>query len=70
MDSNILQTLVALLRGGSKPSPEMLGSGGAYQAAQALQTRPYQIHVQEAKAMGEQPLTPEQFAQRMGQPQQ
>lgn len=26
-----------------------------------LQSRPYQLHVQEAKAMGQQPMTPEQF---------
>jgi len=39
-----------------------LGSGMAAQAADILQSRPYQLHVQEARALGQTPLTPEQFA--------
>lgn len=39
-----------------------LGTGMAAQAAAILQSRPYQLHVQEAKALGQTPLTPEQFA--------
>lgn len=39
----------------------LLGAGMAGQAAQVLQSRPYQMHVQEMKALGQQPLTPEQF---------
>jgi hypothetical protein len=41
----------------------LLGAGMAQTAtAQTLQSRPYQIHVQEAQALGQTPLTPEQFA--------
>lgn len=44
-----------------------VGSGMVAQAARTMQNRPYQLHVQEAKAMGEQPMTPEQFmAQHQG----
>lgn len=38
-----------------------LGSGMAQQGARTLQGIPYQRHVQEAKAMGQAPMTPEQF---------
>ena len=38
-----------------------LGSGMVAQAARTMQNLPYQRHVQEAKAMGDQPMTPEQF---------
>jgi hypothetical protein len=44
-----------------------LGSGMAQQAAQILQSRPYQLHMQEAQAMGQQPMPPEQFMQMMMQ---
>jgi hypothetical protein len=40
----------------------LLGPGMAQQAAAILQSRPYQLHVQEARALGQTPLTPEQFA--------
>jgi hypothetical protein len=43
-----------------------LGSGMAQQGARTLQGLPYQRHVQEAKAMGQAPLTPEQFLQQSG----
>jgi len=36
-------------------------SGMVAQAKGTLQSRPYQLHVQESKAMGQQPMTPEQF---------
>lgn len=39
-----------------------LGSGLARKAADAITGRDYQLHVQEAKAMGETPQTPEEFA--------
>jgi hypothetical protein len=39
----------------------LLGPGMAQQAAAILQSRPYQLHVQEARALGQTPLTPEQF---------
>lgn len=63
--------LAALLRGtpGTPPAqampqqPQMGGMAG--QAQQLIQSRPYQLHVQEAQAMGQQPMTPEQFMQQM-----
>jgi hypothetical protein len=39
----------------------LLGSGMAGQAAQIMQSRPYQLHVQEMQALGQQPMTPDQF---------
>lgn len=47
--------------------PQTLGTGMAAQAAQILKSRPYQMHLQEARAMGQQPMTPEQFMQMMSQ---
>ena len=44
----------------------LLGSGAAQQTAALLQSRPYQLHVQEMQALGQTPLTPEQFQQVMG----
>jgi hypothetical protein len=41
-----------------------LGSGMAQQAAQVLQSRPYQLHVQEAQAAGVKPMSPEEFLQQ------
>jgi hypothetical protein len=49
---------------GAKPAAP-LGSGMVQQAAQIMQSRPYQLHVAEAKAMGQQPMSPEQFLQQM-----
>jgi hypothetical protein len=46
----------------------LLGSGAAQQAAAILQSRPYQLHVQEARAMGQEPLTLEQFMQQPSTP--
>tara|TARA_R110000868_G_scaffold211993_1_gene462008 strand:- start:1111 stop:1341 length:231 start_codon:yes stop_codon:yes gene_type:complete len=48
-----------------QPAPPQMG-GMAGNAQQILQSRPYQLHVQEAQAMGQQPMTPEQFAAQMG----
>jgi hypothetical protein len=49
-------------RNSAPPSAQgLLGTGLAEQAAQVLQSRPYQMHVQEMKALGQQPMTPEQF---------
>lgn len=42
-----------------------LGQGMAAQAAQIMQSQPYRMHVQEAKAMGQTPMTPEEFAKMM-----
>lgn len=39
----------------------LLGTGMAQQAAQMMNSRPYQLHVQEALALGETPMTREQF---------
>lgn len=55
---NYAQTLAAALS--SKSPPPMGGAAG--QAQQALGGRAYQLHVQEARANGQQPMTPEQFA--------
>lgn len=49
---------------GAKPAAPM-GSGMVQQAAAIMQSRPYQLHVQQAQAEGQQPLTPEQFLQQM-----
>jgi hypothetical protein len=41
----------------------LLGQGMVQSASQSLQSRPYMLHVQEARAMGQEPMTPEQFQQ-------
>lgn len=75
MDMSKLQQLAAMLRA-TPPSGQMppqgmqppLGAGMAQQAAQQMQNRPYQMHVQEAQALGQTPMTPQQFmAQQQGQ---
>lgn len=43
-----------------------LGGGMAQQGARTLQGLPYRRHVQEAEAMGQKPLSPEQFLQQSG----
>jgi hypothetical protein len=48
---------------GAKPAAQPSG-GLLGNALQATQSRPYQLHVQEAKAMGETPMTPEEFARQ------
>jgi hypothetical protein len=55
-----LKQLAALLMPSGTPAAPM-GSGMVQQAAQSMQSRPYQLHVQEAQANGQQPMTPEQF---------
>ena len=57
MADSRLQQLAALLM----PSKAPLGTGMVNQAAQTMQSRPYQLHVQEAQAMGQAPMTQEQF---------
>ena len=44
-----------------------LGSGMAENARKVLKSIPYQKHLQEAKATGETPMTPEEFAEIMGE---
>ena len=70
MDMSKLQQLAAMLRATPPSQPQgmppqaaqpMLGSGMAQQAAQGMQSQPYRLHVQEAQALGQQPMTPEQF---------
>jgi hypothetical protein len=46
-------------------SEAMLGSGMAKKAAEVIKSRPYQLHVQESKAMGVPPLSPQQFLEMM-----
>lgn len=67
-----LNKLAALLGGNTNQRQpiqptQLLGDGMVQQAAAILQSRPYQLHVQEAKAMGMEPMTPQQFAQFMQQ---
>lgn len=38
-----------------------LGGGMARQAANVMLSRPYRMHVEEAKALGQKPMTPEEF---------
>jgi hypothetical protein len=57
MDNALLQALM-----GRAAPQNMLGAGMAADAAAILQSRPYQLHVQESKALGQPPMTPEQFA--------
>jgi len=54
--------LASIMGGVDKP----VGSGMAEQGRQALASRAYQLYVQEAKANGETPMTPQQFAARKG----
>lgn len=56
---NKLQMLAQMLMG--KPAaPQPMGMVG--NAAQAMTSRPYNLHVQEAQALGQTPMTPQQFA--------
>lgn len=45
----------------------LLGAGMAQGAANVLQSIPYQRHLQEAAALGQPPMSPEQFQQMMQQ---
>lgn len=49
------------ISGPSKPTKVQAGSGIEV-ATTALGSRAYQLHKQEAKAMGETPMTPTEFA--------
>jgi hypothetical protein len=63
-----LEALKRMLTGAAAPQGQgLLGSGMAAQGAQTLQSRPYMLHVQEARAMGQEPMTPEQFMRMQGQ---
>lgn len=50
-----------------QPSPVMVGAGGAAQAGQLLQNLPYQRYVQEAQAMGDQPMDQQTWMAQQGQ---
>lgn len=50
----------------AKPGNAPVGNGMARQAMGVIQSRPYQLHVQEAKAMGQQPMSPEEFLAQQG----
>ena len=52
-------TLAKLAQG----APSM-GSGMAEQAKKILASRGYRLHVQEAMATGEKPMSPEEFAKQ------
>lgn len=49
-----------------KPANAPVGSGMARQGMRTLQNLPYQRHVQEARAMGQEPMSPEQFMMQQG----
>jgi hypothetical protein len=57
MADSRLQQLAALLM----PAKPPMGTGMVQQAAQTMHGRPYQLHVQESQALGQPPLTQEQF---------
>ena len=57
----VLNKLTEMLSG-----PPSLGSGAAQKAADVLKNRAYQLHVQEAQASGEKPMTPEQWLAARG----
>lgn len=61
-----IQQLLQMLSGGQP----QLGSGMAEQARQILESRPYQLHLQESQAMGVEPMSPEEFLEFMKQGQQ
>ncbi len=50
-----------MLRQDPTPSPEMLGTGMAAGAGKDIQDRGYKLHVAESEAMGETPMTYEQW---------
>lgn len=57
---------LAAMLGRQSAAPQLGGAVG--QAQQAMSGRAYQLHQQEAKAMGQAPMSPEQFmAQQRGQ---
>lgn len=62
--SSLADQLRALV-GSAKPAQAMGGMTG--QAAQQLSGRAYQAHVQEARALGQQPMSPQAWAQSQGQ---
>jgi len=60
-----MANMLTQLLGGKSQAPA-LGSGMAQQAAQIIQSRPYQLHVSEARALGQEPMTPEAFIKVYG----
>lgn len=46
---------------GKSAAKAPLGDGMVRQAAAVLQSRPYQMHKMEAEAMGQKPMSPEEF---------
>jgi len=64
-DKSILDRLKSALTSSpgateAKAVPQMGGMAGKAQSD--IKNRAYQLHLQEMKAMGQMPLTPEQFA--------
>lgn len=59
--------LAALLGGnqGQQAAQAPMGSGMADQARQIIMSRPYQLHVQEMRALGQQPMDPMEFAKQL-----
>jgi len=51
--------------GGKKPDAAILGAGMVKQAATAIGGRGYQVHVKEAEALGEKPMSLQDFTKTM-----
>jgi hypothetical protein len=67
MDNQKMQALATALAT-QQPGQPMLGQGLAQNAANSIQTSDYRRHVQEAQAMGQPPMNPQEFMQmNMGQ---
>jgi hypothetical protein len=52
--------LMQLLAAATGKQPQLGGMAGA--AQQIIASRPYQLHVQEARALGQEPLSPQEWA--------
>lgn len=63
MNSSLADQLRQLV--GMQPS-KALGGGMAGQAGDQLAGRNYQLYVQEARAMGQQPISPQAWMQTQG----
>lgn len=65
MENSFVDKLRAMLggvgQGAATPTPNMLGSGGAAQAGNAMVTRAYKLYAAEAQANGDEVLPYEQF---------
>ena len=63
--NSFLDAFLQRASGGMMGGPQVQPILGAQQA---MQSRPYQLHVQEAQAMGQQPMSPQEFEMMQKQP--